>query len=37
MFEIVEIMLSQLAEIIPWLLLLFILFDFIGMLLFGKR
>ena len=37
MFEICEQMLVQLVEIIPFLLGLYLLFDFVGGLLFSKR
>ena len=37
MFEVADLMLSQLATLIPFILALYILFDLLGSLLFGKR
>lgn len=37
MFECAETMLTQLVELIPAILGIYILFDLIGGLLFGKR
>lgn len=37
MFEITTTLLNQLITLMPGLIALYILFDFIGALLFGKR
>lgn len=37
MFEVSLTLLSQLIDMLPFLIALYILFDFIGTLLFGKR
>lgn len=37
MFEVATTFMSQLVTLIPGLMALYILFDFIGMLIFGKR
>lgn len=37
MFEVSLQLLSQLIDMLPYLISLFILFDFVGTLLFGKR
>lgn len=37
MFEISLTFVSQLIDLLPALIALYILFDFVGMLLFGKR
>lgn len=37
MFEVALTFLSQLIELLPGLIALYILFDFIGMLIFGRR
>lgn len=37
MFEVAIQFMSQLIDIFPVLFILFVLFDFIGSLLFGKR
>lgn len=37
MFDVAIQFLSQLIDLIPYLIALYLVFDFIGMLLFGKR
>lgn len=37
MFEIIETLLIQLIDLMPGLIALYVLFDLIGSLLFGKR
>lgn len=37
MFDIAIQFLSQLIDLIPYLIALYLVFDFIGMLLFGKK
>ena len=37
MFDIVQILLSKFIDILPYLIGLYLIFDFTGALLFGKR
>ena len=37
MFEVIETYLIQLFEIIPFLIIIYIVFDFLGSFFFGKR
>lgn len=37
MFEIVETYLTQLFEMLPFLMIIYIVFDFLGSFFFGKR
>lgn len=37
MFDVAITFLSQLIDLIPYLIALYLVFDFIGMLLFGRR
>lgn len=37
MFDVSITFLSQLIDLIPYLIALYLVFDFIGMLLFGRR
>lgn len=37
MFDVVVLMFSQLFEILPFLIILYFIFDFLGSFFFGKR